>query len=139
MIVLNKSTGISTTVIAVFLLIAVNTFCKPCHGMMAMPCEHSKGIACIVLAVPALTGVAAVFLKKRFVPMVLCIINIACGVLLILTPKFGRCQVASMTCNTKTFPTLKIGGLLLIVLSVIFMVINAIQNNARREVHAHTK
>ena len=37
----NKISAVISIIISAFLIIAVSTFWRPCHGVMAMPCEHS--------------------------------------------------------------------------------------------------
>ncbi|MBE6877445.1 MAG: DUF4418 family protein [Ruminococcus sp.] len=127
--------GIFTILTCIFLLISVNTFCRPCHGMMSMPCEHSTGIACIILAVMTAVNLGGLFLKKKAVPVICRILNIIGSIGLILTPVFGKCQVASMSCNTRTFPILKIGGLLIIAVMLILTVTELIRNSAKGETH----
>jgi len=126
---------IFTILMAGFLLISVNSFARPCHGMMAMPCEHSTRIACIILALMIAVNLGALFLKKKAVPMICRILNLIASIGLILTPIFGKCQVASMACNTRTFPILKIGGMLIIAVTLILTVIEFIRSSAKGETH----
>lgn len=134
-----KLSSVFNIVIAVFLLIAVNSFCKPCHGMMEMPCERSKMIACIVSAVITALNIANLFIKNKSVRAGISALSVSGGVLLILTPKFGKCQIASMACNMKTFPVLKLGGILIITFTVVFTIYLFIQDHLRNKSHAHTK
>ena len=125
--------------IAVFLLIAVNTFCKPCHGLMDMPCEHSKSIACIVLSVMTATSLISLIVGRKAVHFTVSVLNIICGIMLILIPLFGRCQISSMSCNMKTFPLLRVGGIFSIILTAMFTAISVIKNYSRSNRHVHTR
>jgi hypothetical protein len=125
-------------IIAGSLLIAVNTFCKPCHGLMEMPCERSTRTACIVLGVIIAVSAVRSAVKNRPVQIMSSLISAAGGVLLIFTPAFGRCRIASMSCNMKTFPALRLGGILLIALTAVFAFISLLNRYLRSESHAHT-
>ena len=60
----NRISSSVNILISSFLLAAANTFCKPCHGLMTMPCERSTRIACIALAVIIAASILRFFLKK---------------------------------------------------------------------------
>ena len=125
-------------IIAVFLLIAVRTFCRPCHGVMEMPCEHSTKIAGIVLLGVIAVCIIRGLINNRLVQRGGSVLIIIGGILLILTPVFGKCQVASMSCCMKTFPALKLGGILIIAFTAVFAVIGTVNEYLRSESHAHT-
>lgn len=124
--------------IASFLLLAVRTFWKPCHGLMEMPCERSTRIACIVLCVIIITGILKFLLKNKPAQIITSVINTIGGILLIVTPLFGKCKIASMSCNMKTFPALRLGGILIIAFTAVFAGISILKLILRSESHAHT-
>ena len=134
----NKISAVISIIISAFLIIAVNTFWRPCHGVMAMPCEHSTRIACIVLAAVIAAGILRIISGKKLFRIIDNAVGIAGGILLIITPVFGKCQVASMACNMKTFPTLKMGGILLILVAVVSVILEILNILSRSKRHAHT-
>lgn len=133
---MNKFFRIFTIIISLAVIVLVNTVCKPCHGLMAMPCEHSTHIAEIVLFAAAAVNASTLFIKKNVVHVLTALINIASGIFLLFVPAFGRCQMASMSCNIKTFPALRSAGLIISAFSVIFLIIIAIKVFSRRQIHA---
>ena len=126
---------IITSAVSLISLVLVNTACKPCHGLMAMPCERSTHIAVVILALILISSILSIIIKKQVLQTAANVINTLLGIFLLLVPKFGQCQVASMSCRLKTFPTLTIGGILIIIVSVISII--AAIPNYRRKFHVH--
>ena len=135
----HKISSAVNILIGAFLLIAVNSFLRPCHGMMAMPCEFSAGIACAVLAVMTAVNLVSLLIRRKEVRLASSLLSILSGAALILTPRFGRCQVANMACNLKTFPALKLGGIFVIVFTAVFAAAGIIRDHARSSRHVHTR
>ena len=134
----NKISALISIIISAFLITAVNTFLRPCHGVMAMPCEHSTKIACIVLIAVIAASVLRFTSGKTLFGIISNAVGIAGGILLIITPVFGKCQVASMACNMKTFPALRIGGILLILAAAVSVTAEIFKKISRSKRHAHT-
>ena len=134
----NKISALISIIISAFLIIAVNTFLRPCHGVMAMPCERSTKIACIVLIAVVIAAILRIVSGKKLIGIINYAVGIAGGVLLIITPVFGKCQVASMACNMKTFPALKMGGILLILVTAVSVILEILNKLSRGKRHAHT-
>ena len=126
-----------TALISVVSFILIHTACKPCHGMMAMPCERSTGIAGIVLAVILLSDILSFLVKQEKFRQITSVINVLFGVLLLLTPIFGQCQVASMACRLRTFPTLNVSGLLIAGVSLAALISVLVKRQTGRKTHAH--
>ena len=126
---------IITSAVSLISLVLVNTACKPCHGLMAMPCERSTHIAMVILALILISSILSLIMKKQVLQTMADIINTLLGIFLLLVPKFGQCQVASMSCRLKTFPTLIICGILIIIVSVISII--AVIPYYRRKFHVH--
>ena len=138
MISMNKFTKILTIVLSSITIALINTLCKPCHGLMAMPCEHSTHIADIILLILILLNAPALFVKKNYFHSLTAVLNTASGIFLLFIPFFGRCQVASMSCNIRTFPVLRSVGLLISAFSAVFLIISIIKVSSRRQSHADT-
>ncbi|MCR5600375.1 MAG: DUF4418 family protein [Ruminococcus sp.] len=136
---MNKFFRIFTVLISAAAIVLVNTICKPCHGFMPMPCEHSTYIAEFVLAFVLILNISTLFIKKKAVQPLTALLNIASGIFLLFIPAFGRCQVASMSCNMKTFPTLRSVGLLISAFSAVFLVIIILKGSSRRRSYANAK
>ena len=137
MISLKKSLRIITIIISATVLVLINTICKPCHGLMAMPCEHSTFIADIVLLFLIVINASVLFVKKNPAHFLTAFLNVASGVFLLFIPYFGKCQLASMSCNIKTFPLLRSAGLLISAFSAAFIIVNIIKASSRRKNHAN--
>ena len=136
---MNKLVRIFTILLSAATVALVNTACRPCHGYMAMQCEHSTHIAEAVLAAVIVLNAVTLFIKKSAVHPITALFNIAAGVFLQFIPVFGRCQVASMSCNMKTFPLLRITGLLIAAFSAIALIINVVKIVSRRRTHANAQ
>ena len=126
-----RISAIMNIIISVFLLIAVQTFLHPCKGDMAMPCNYSTTAAILVLVLIAVLNIGKLFVSESSGRVVLGITTIVAGVELLVIPHLGRCQMATMSCNTKTFPSLTIGAVLIIVLTVIFEIVYLIGNQGK--------
>ena len=127
-----------TALISVISFLLIHTVCKPCHGMMAMPCEHSAAIAGILLAVILLSDILSFIVKHERFRQITSVSNALLGVLLLFTPAFGQCQVASMACRLRTFPTLTVSGLLIAGISVAALISVLVKRQTGRKPHAHT-
>ncbi|MBQ5336814.1 MAG: DUF4418 family protein [Oscillospiraceae bacterium] len=128
----NRISSSVNIIISAFLLAAVNTFCKPCHGLMTMPCERSTRIACVALAVIIAASILRFFLKKGAQAAAV-VITVLSSILLILAPVLGKCKVAFMSCNQKTFPALRTGGIFIIVLTVIFALTGLVNTYLKKD------
>lgn len=126
-----------TAFISVAAFVLIHTLCKPCHGMMAMPCEHSTEIASIVLAVILLSDILSFVIKSEAFRRITSATNALLGIFLLFTPAFGKCQVASMACRLRTFPTLTVSGMLIAGISIIALISVLVKHRARRKRHAH--
>ena len=135
---INKIMMLISIIISVFLIIAVNTFWQPCHGAMAMPCERSKNIVCIVLIAVTAANILSLFIRKKLFHIINSVICIVGGVFAVTAPLLGKCQIASMACNMKTFPTLRVGGILLIVIVLVSEALRLFNKLIRSKSHAHT-
>lgn len=136
---MNKFFRIFTIIISAAALVLVNTICRPCNGLMAMPCEHSTLIAEIILIVAAAVNASTLFIKKNLVHTLTAMLNTASGIFLLFIPAFGRCQVASMSCNIKTFPTLRSAGLIIAAFSSVHLIIIIVKEISRRQAHANAQ
>ena len=105
--------------------------------MMAMPCEHSTGIAGIVLVVILLSDILSFIVKHERFRQLTSVTNTLLGVLLLFTPAFGQCQVASMACRLRTFPTLTVSGLLIAGISLAALISVLVKRQTGRKTHAH--
>ncbi len=136
---MNKFFKIFTIIISSAAAVMIHNVCKPCHGYMAMPCEHSTFIAEIVLYALIIANVSTLFAKQAFAHPLTAFLNIAAGLFLKFIPAFGHCQVAFMSCNMKTFPTLRTTGLLIAAFSAIALIINVVKIASRRRTHANAQ
>ncbi len=127
-----------TAVISIISFILIHTVCRPCHGLMAMPCERSTAIASAVLAVILLSDILSYIIKQQTFRRVTNITNALFGILLLFTPAFGQCKVASMSCRLRTFPTLTVSGLLIAGISIGALVAYLISRRAGRKQHVHS-
>ena len=127
----HKVLGVVNIVIATFLIVAINTFLGPCKGAMEMPCNSSVKIAVLIIILLIAINLGKVIVKEAKSQIVLGIIGIIGGVELLFIPALGKCQLASMSCNTKAFPTLYIGALLIIIIAAISIILEILR--ARRE------
>ena len=89
----------------------------------------------VILALILISSILSLIIKKQVLQTMADIINTLLGIFLLLVPKFGQCQVASMSCRLKTFPTLIICGILIIIVSVISII--AVIPYYRRKFHVH--
>ena len=121
-------------VISAFLLTAIHTFWHPCEGAMAMACTYSTRTATLLLILAVIINAGKLFVSDVKGRIVLSVTTVAAGIFLTLTPQIGRCQVAAMSCNAKTFPAIRVGALLMIALTVIFECADLLGN--RRKHHA---
>lgn len=135
---MRKFTEIITIFFATAVLVLINTVCKPCHGLMAMPCEHSTNIAEIILLILIILNASALFVKKNHFHYLTAVLSTASGLFLQFIPCFGRCQVASMSCNIRTFPVLKSASLLFFAFSFIFLIISILKEASRRRSNAYS-
>ena len=133
---MRKFTEIITIFIATAVLMLINTVCKPCHGLMAMPCEHSTKIAEIILLILIILNASALFVKKNHLHYLTAVLSTASGIFIQFIPCFGRCQVASMSCNIRTFPVLSSAGIIIFISYLIFLIISIIKAYSRRQIHA---
>lgn len=136
---MNKFFKIFTIIIAASAIVMVHSVCKPCHGYMAMPCEHSTFIAEIALYALIIASGSTLFVKRAFAHTLTAVLNIAAGVFLQFISAFGHCQVASMSCNMKTFSMLRITGALIGAFSAIALIINVVKIVSRRRTHANAQ
>ena len=124
-------------IISAFLLTAIHTFWHPCEGAMAMACTYSTRTATVLLILAVIINAGKLFVSDVKGRLVLSVTTVAVGIFLTLIPQLGRCQVASMSCNAKTFPALCVGALLIIAQTVIFESADLLGN--RRKRHAFSK
>ena len=54
---MRQTSRILTAILSVGTFLLVHTVCKPCHGMMTMPCERSTTAAGLVLALVLLSDI----------------------------------------------------------------------------------
>ena len=137
--IMRKFTGIITIIISAAAIVLINTVCKPCHGLMPMPCEHSTHSADAVLLFLIVLNAATLFVKNNIAHTLTAFLNTASGIFLQFIPSFGRCQIASMSCNMKTFPVLRSAGLLIAAFSLVFIIVFIIKNVPQRRKYAHVK
>ncbi|MBQ8133510.1 MAG: DUF4418 family protein [Clostridia bacterium] len=128
----SKISGIINIIIGGFLLIAVNTFLIPCQGVMEMPCSCSTKGAELILILVIIISIGKFFVNDTKGKFFLNLSVIAAGIELLFIPTIGKCQVPSMSCNTKTFPAIIIGALLLIAFTVIFTIADLIGGRKRK-------
>ena len=132
----DRITSILCAAMAFFLLIAISTFWQPCRGYVEMPCQRSASVARTGLAVIAALNIAALFIKRKFISPVAQLFTVVGGIGLLLVPKLGSClPIPGMSCVTHTWPALRVGGLLLISLSLVSLVWTLIANGRRQDVH----
>lgn len=112
--------GIINILISLFLFISIHTFLSPCSGVMEMPCGYSVKAANLILVILIILNIGKLFVRDKMGLLFIDIAAIAAGIELVFIPRIGRCQIASMSCNTKTFPALIVGGLLITILTAIF-------------------
>jgi hypothetical protein len=131
-----KISGIINIVAGAFLLIALQTYFKPCQGKKVMICDCSaKAVELLAIIVIAI-GIAKLFLNNIQGQLALNAITLLISVEWLLIPTIiGTCQMASMACNTKTFPVVYITALLLIVLTIIFEIADFVSNKRKDNVH----
>ena len=133
---MNKFVKIITVIISAVTLVLINTVCRPCHGRMAMPCEFSAHIASAVLLVLTVVNIFTLLMKNNAVHIPAALFNLAAGVFLLFVNTFGKCQVASMSCNMKTFPVLRSAGTFIASFSLIFLAAVVIRNIKGGRKHA---
>ncbi|MBP0961611.1 MAG: DUF4418 family protein [Oscillospiraceae bacterium] len=133
---MNKFVKIITVIISAVTLVLINTVCRPCHGRMAMPCEFSAHIASAVLIVLTVVNIFTLLMKNNAVHIPAALFNLAAGVFLLFVNTFGKCQVASMSCNMKTFPVLRSAGTFIASFSLIFLAAVVIRNIKGGRKHA---
>ena len=133
---MNKFVKIITVIISAVTLVLINTVCRPCHGRMAMPCEFSAHIASAVLLVLTVVNIFTLLMKNNAVHIPAALFNLAAGVFLLFVNTFGKCQVASMSCNMKTFPVLRSAGMFIASFSLIFLAAVVIRNIKGGRKHA---
>ena len=127
MFTLKNFLRIITIIISVIALVLINTVCKPCHGLMEMPCERSTRIADVLLVIVILSC-AVSFVGKRIADIVTAVLTAVLGIFLVFVSKFGHCQVSFMSCNTKTFPALRISGIIIFAVSLLILILTAVRN-----------
>lgn len=127
----DKVSAVLNLLISVFLLTAIHTFVKPCQGVMDMPCNYSVRAAERILIIVIILSLGKWFVQDTKGTLFLNIATVTAGIELALIQNIGRCQVNSMTCNTKTFPVLRVGALLLVVLTVIFQMTHLVGRNRK--------
>ena len=118
---MNKFVKIITVIISAVTLVLINTVCRPCHGRMAMPCEFSAHIASAVLVLLIAVNILTLLINKQAAHISSALLNTAAGIFLLFVNAFGKCKVASMSCNMKTFPVLRSAGTFIAVFSLIFL------------------
>lgn len=128
----SKISGILNFLIAIFLLIAVNTFFQPCQSDMKMQCGYNTSAACLILVLIAVLNIGKFFVKDVRGTLFLNIIEIASEIELLFIVYLGGCQGASMACNTRTFPAICIGSILMIVVTVVFEITGLIGNRRKK-------
>ena len=133
---MNKFVKIITVIISAVTLVLINTVCRPCHGRMAMPCEFSAHIASAVLLVLTVVNIFTLLMKNNAVHIPAALFNLAAGVFLLFVNTFVKCQVASMSCNMKTFPVLRSAGTFIASFSLIFLAAVVIRNIKGGRKHA---
>ncbi len=133
----NRIIGVIGTLIALTALIGVNTFAHPCRAKMAMACNYSTKGAVLVLILITAAALSKVFITDEKTSSVTDIITAVGAVELLFTKSIGSCKMDTMSCNTKTFPTLTVAALLLILLTLISFLLRIIslrrRKNADRE------
>ena len=132
----NKVSAVINMIISIFLIAAVSTFLHPCKGEVAMPCNHSVNIAKIILGIVIAVNAIKYAVNKLNVNITVNIAVIAASILLVITPKFGSCTIATMTCNTRSFPALQIGGLLMTAFTLVFTVFEILEKGRKKNVHS---
>lgn len=121
-----KISAVINLLISIFLLISIHTFAKPCQGIMEMPCNFSVSASDRILIIVIILSMGKWFVQDIKGTLFLNVASVAAGIELVFIQSVGRCQVNSMTCNTNTFPVLKVGSLLLVLFTVIFQVAHLI-------------
>ena len=129
---------ILTALLSVGTFLLVHTICKPCHGMMTMPCERSTTVAGLVLALVLLSDILSFVIKSEQFRAVTSGINALLGFSLLFVPLLGQCQVASMSCRMRTFPVLTITGILITVISAAPVFVSILKKTTGGTHHAHT-
>lgn len=130
-----KPLGIINIFIVIFLLAAIHTIFSPCQGAMEMPCNHSTQTASLILLLLLILTIGKQFVNDRKGSISLSAAIVAAGIELLWIPNLGKCQISSMSCNAKTFPTLCVGALLMIALTVISEAINLVSTRRYQNVH----
>lgn len=117
----NKTAAGLCFIIAAFVLVAVSTFWQPCQGYMEMPCQYSTRFARVGLVIIMFLSALRFFRKEKPLQIISAILTALLSVGLLFVPLLGSClALPGMTCITQTWPTLRVGGLLMLAITVIF-------------------
>lgn len=105
-----------------------------------MGCGYSVKAANLILILLVILSIGKFFVSDTKANLVMNLIVAAAGIELLFVPQIGRCQLATMTCNARTFPVIDIGALLLLLVAVITMIFGAAELlGNRRSNHADSQ
>ena len=117
-----KINSLLAAAVCLFFIIAINSFLKPCSGMMRMKCRTTTDIATAVFSISLVISLISCFVKKSKAIKAFSIVSAVLGIVLILVPFIGSCRSASMLCNRHTMPAIRIGGSLILLIAVISVI-----------------
>lgn len=132
----NKVSVFINVLISAFLLVGEATFLHPCKGEVPMACNYSVNAAKGILILLLILNIGKWFTGDRKAQIAMNVTTMTGCILLIVTPKLGACNIATMTCNTRSFPALMIGGLFMFAFTVIFMIFDGLDKRRARHVHS---
>ena len=133
----NKVAGGIALIIGAVILILVSTVLRPCQGLMEMPCHRSTVVARVILAVIVVINLLKIVIKdQKTIQNVFSMLSVILGISLWFIPLIGSCMpIPGMTCITRTWPTLKIGGSLIAVTEFVFLIWNILESRRKTVVH----
>ncbi|WP_296725549.1 DUF4418 family protein [Ruminococcus sp.] len=100
----------------------MNSFLKPCSGMMRMKCRTTTDIATVVFSLSLAISLLTCLFKKAKAIKACGIISALLGIVLILVPFVGSCPSASMMCNRHTMSAIRIGGAIIFLIAAVSLI-----------------
>ena len=114
-----KSLFVVNAVLSAAAAAAVNTVLHPCHGEMAMKCNHTTQVGTVLLVILLVLNIAALIIRKANAQKALASLSVLASAAVFFVPALGSCGSAMMACNAHTMPAFRIAGAVLFVIAAV--------------------
>lgn len=122
---MNKKTlAIINTILVILIIIGINTIFSPCKSKNVMKCTISTNYVILLMLLELMASIANITFRKYNI--IFNIFSIIYSLFSILIPAviIGGCKMATMACQSKTFPFIYLMATITIIINIIDFISN---------------